>query len=58
MEIADYLAVHPEYDVKKKQEKAEMVLRRAQAGEDFSKSEFSFHFLPLINSNKSDYLFG
>jgi len=42
-EIADYLAVHPEYDVKKKQEKAETVLRRAQAGEDFSKlaAEFS-----------------
>lgn len=42
-EIADYLANHLQYDVKKKQEKAEMVLRRAQAGEDFSKlaAEFS-----------------
>ncbi len=42
-EIADYLAAHPKYDVKKKQEKAETVLRRAQAGEDFSKlaAEFS-----------------
>lgn len=42
-EVADYLAVHPQYDVKKKQEKAETVLRRAQAGEDFSQlaAEFS-----------------
>lgn len=42
-EIADYLAKHPEYDVRKKREKAEMILRRAQAGEDFSKlaAEFS-----------------
>lgn len=42
-EIADYLAAHPQYDVKKKREKAETVLRRAQAGEDFSKlaAEFS-----------------
>jgi len=41
-EIADYLAAHPEYDVKKKQEKAETVLRRAQAGEDFSKLAVEF----------------
>jgi hypothetical protein len=42
-EITDYLATHPQYDVKKKQGKAELVLRRAQAGEDFSKlaAEFS-----------------
>ena len=42
-EIADYLAAHPQYDVQKKREKAETVLRRAQAGEDFSKlaAEFS-----------------
>ena len=42
-EISDYLAVHPEYDVRKKREKAETLLRRAQSGEDFSRlaSEFS-----------------
>ena len=42
-EMTDYLANHPEYDAKKKREKAEMILRRAQAGEDFSKlaAEFS-----------------
>lgn len=36
-EITDYLAAHPEYDVKKKREKAEMILRKAQAGENFSR---------------------
>jgi len=36
-EIADYLAAHPEYDVGKKREKAETLLRRAQSGEDFSR---------------------
>lgn len=42
-EIAAYLAAHPEYDLNKKREKAEMILRRAQAGEDFSRlaAEFS-----------------
>jgi parvulin-like peptidyl-prolyl isomerase len=42
-EIAQYLAAHPEYDVKRKLEKAEMVLQRARAGEDFAKlaAEFS-----------------
>lgn len=43
LEIKAYLAAHPEYDVSKKREKSEMVLRRARAGEDFSKlaAEFS-----------------
>jgi len=36
-EMAAYLAAHPEYDISKKREKAEMILRRAQAGEDFSR---------------------
>ncbi len=42
-EIAAYLANHPEYDLGKKREKAEMILRRAKSGEDFGKlaSEFS-----------------
>ena len=42
-EINAYLAAHPEYDVNKKRVKAEMVLRRAKAGEDFAKlaKEFS-----------------
>jgi parvulin-like peptidyl-prolyl isomerase len=42
-EIAEYLARHPEYDVKKKLERAEMILQRAKAGEDFAKlaEEFS-----------------
>jgi parvulin-like peptidyl-prolyl isomerase len=34
-EIAAYLAVHPEYALSKKREKAELVLSRARAGEDF-----------------------
>lgn len=42
-EIKAYLAAHSEYDLGKKREKAEMILRRAKAGEDFSKlaAEFS-----------------
>jgi hypothetical protein len=36
-EIAAYLAAHPEYDLNKKREKAELILRRARAGEDFSR---------------------
>lgn len=35
-EIAGYLAARPEYDLDKKREKAETVLRRAQSGEDFN----------------------
>jgi hypothetical protein len=35
-DIAAYLAAHPEWDLKKKREKAEVVLRRALAGEDFA----------------------
>ncbi len=34
-EIAAYLKEHPEYDVSRKQEKAETALRRALSGEDF-----------------------
>mgnify|MGYP001199974863 CR=1 FL=1 len=42
-EVAAYLGAHPEYDLKKKRETAEIVLRRAKAGEDFAKlaNEFS-----------------
>ena len=42
-EITQYLAAHPEYDVRKKREKAEQILQRAKAGEDFAKlaREFS-----------------
>lgn len=36
-EISAYLAAHPEYDLNKKREKAELLLRRAQAGEDFNR---------------------
>jgi hypothetical protein len=36
-EISAYLAAHPEYDVNQKREKAELILKRARAGEDFSK---------------------
>jgi len=35
-DIAAYLANHPEWDLKKKHEKAEEILRRAKAGEDFA----------------------
>lgn len=36
-EVADYLASHPEFDVAKKRETANLVLQRARAGEDFFK---------------------
>jgi hypothetical protein len=36
-EINDYLKTHPEYDVKKKLEKAGIVLTKVKAGEDFEK---------------------
>ncbi len=35
-EIAAYLVQHPEYDAKKQREKAESILLRAKAGEDFA----------------------
>ncbi len=35
-EIRDYLAKHPEYDLAKKKQTAEIVLQKAKAGEDFS----------------------
>lgn len=42
-EIKAYLGAHPEYDLSKKREKAQAVLQRAKAGEDFAKlaAEFS-----------------
>lgn len=42
-EISDYLARHPEYDVNKKKQLAETVLKKAKDGEDFTKlaKEFS-----------------
>lgn len=42
-EIAAYLTAHPEYDVNKKRETAEIVLQRVKDGEDFTKlaAEFS-----------------
>ncbi len=42
-EIEKFLAAHPEYDVSKKREKAQMVLERAKKGESFEKlaKEFS-----------------
>lgn len=44
-EINAYLAAHPEFDLKKKREKAEAVLQRAKAGDDFNAlvKEFSEH---------------
>ncbi|MEP6924203.1 MAG: peptidylprolyl isomerase [Pyrinomonadaceae bacterium] len=41
--LNDYIAQHPEFDTTKQREKAEDVLRRAKAGEDFAKlaNEFS-----------------
>ncbi len=35
--LNDYIAQHPEFDTSKQREKAEGVLKRAQAGEDFAK---------------------
>src|SRR5215510_3024128 len=35
-DIAAYLASHPEWDLRKKHEKAETILQRAKAGEDFA----------------------
>jgi parvulin-like peptidyl-prolyl isomerase len=42
-DIAAFLSTHPEYDLRKKREKAETVLQRAKAGEDFARlaEEFS-----------------
>ena len=42
-EIKNYLALHPEYDVRKKQQTAEMVLQKVKNGEDFARlaKEFS-----------------
>ena len=44
-EIAEYLRANPQYDLKKKREKAETVLQKVLAGEDFAKlvKEFSEH---------------
>ena len=35
-EIAKYIAIHPEFDVSKKKEKAAKILARAKSGEDFA----------------------
>ena len=42
-DIAAYLATHPQYDLKRKRERAEMVLQRARTGADFASlaQEFS-----------------
>lgn len=42
-EVEKYISGHPELDTKKKKEKAEQILKRAEAGEDFAKlaNEFS-----------------
>lgn len=42
-DIAAWLVAHPEYDLRKKREKAEAILQRARGGDDFSKlaGEFS-----------------
>ncbi len=35
-EIAEFLANHPEYDVNRKKQRAEMLLQKAKSGEDFA----------------------
>lgn len=51
-EIAAYIALHPEYDVSKKREKAESVFERARSGEDFVKLVGEFNEFNL-NGDRS-----